>query len=83
MPVSNGSQYDPTTPGVMVMPRTVRIEVTTITEPAEGECEDCGFDALRRIRGYHITPSGVRTLFDSTFCGRCRAEEKRSRHDEA
>lgn len=61
------------------MPRTVRIEITTIVEPADGDCEDCGFDALRRIRGYHLSPTGVSQMFDQTYCGRCRLEEKRER----
>lgn len=65
------------------MPRTFRVDITTIVEPAEGECEDCHFDALRRIRGYNLTAAGVTTLFDQTYCGRCRLEEKRARHDEA
>lgn len=60
-----------------VMPRTIRIQITTVTEPADGECSDCGFDALRRTRGYHLTPAGVTTLFDQVYCGRCRAEAQR------
>lgn len=55
------------------------IQITSITERVEGECPACGFDALRRVRGYHLTPSGVTTMFDQTYCGRCIAEERRER----
>lgn len=36
-----------------------------------GECPMCGFDSLRKATGNHLTPSGVTTLFEQTYCGRC------------
>jgi hypothetical protein len=36
-----------------------------------GTCPMCGFDSLRRVAGYQITPRGVGTLFQHTMCGRC------------
>lgn len=36
-----------------------------------GECPMCGFDSLRRVTGNHLTPSGVTTMFEQVFCGRC------------
>lgn len=46
------------------------MRITTMVTDA-GECPMCGFDSLRRVTGHHITPSGVTTMFDQTYCGRC------------
>lgn len=57
--------------------RTVTIRLDVIQEPVNGICPSCGFDALLRIRAYHITINGVSALADVTRCGRCAAEEQR------
>jgi len=57
---------------------TVTIRLDGYVVPVAGECIDCGFDALRRVRVYHLGATGVTTHADKTFCGRCRAEEKRA-----
>lgn len=46
------------------------IRITTMVTDA-GECPMCGFDSLRRIAGYNLTRSGVTTMFDQKYCGRC------------
>lgn len=57
------------------------IQIDTVTEHLDAECDDCGYNALIRLRGYHLGPAGVHTIFDEQFCGRCRAEERRQRHE--
>lgn len=56
--------------------RTLTIRLEVKQEPVDGECSSCGFDALVRVRAYHLTTSGVTTLADRTLCGRCAAEEQ-------
>lgn len=56
--------------------RNAIIRLTVTQEPVEGECPSCQFDALVRVRAYHLTTSGVTTLADRTPCGRCAAEEQ-------
>lgn len=36
-----------------------------------GECPMCNFDSLRKVTGVHLTPSGVTTVFEQVYCGRC------------
>ena len=57
--------------------RTVTIRLDVKQDSVDGECPSCGFDALVRVRAYHLTASGVTTLADRTLCGRCAAEEQR------
>lgn len=59
------------------MAATITIRLTVIQEQVEGECPSCQFDALVRVRAYHLTVNGVTTLADRTLCGRCAAEERR------
>lgn len=54
-----------------------RLKISTLVESVPGECPVCMFDALRRVQGFHLTPSGVTPVFDLTYCGRCRAENQR------
>ena len=56
--------------------RTVTIRLEVKQEPVEGECPSCQFDALVRVRVYHLTINGVSALADVTRCGRCAAEEQ-------
>ena len=51
-------------------------------EPIEGECETCGYDALRRITAHQVTAGGVRTHVDKAACGRCAAERRRNEREE-
>lgn len=62
-----------------MMSGSVQVPVTYITEPADGECGDCGFDALRRVRVYVLTEHGVTNIASRIYCGRCHAEERRER----
>lgn len=61
------------------MMRIVPADITYLTEPIEGACVDCGFDALRRVRAYHLSALGVTQVAHRTYCSRCRAEERRER----
>ena len=56
--------------------RNVTIRLDVKQDSVDGECPSCGFDALLRVRAYHLTTSGVTTLADLTLCGRCAAEEQ-------
>lgn len=60
---------------------TLTIRLDSLVTDVEGECDTCHFDALRRIRLYQLTPAGVTTRADRTYCGRCKAEERRGRDD--
>lgn len=53
------------------------IRLSVYTSNIAGECPDCRFDALRRVRAYELLETGVTTRVDKTLCGRCKAEEKR------
>lgn len=53
----------------------VRIDLVAV--PIEGECPTCGFDALLRVTGYHLTEHGVTTMLRQVHCGRCIAEASR------
>ena len=57
--------------------RNVIIRLEVKQDPVDGECPSCGFDAMLRVRAYHLTSSGVTTLADRTLCVRCAAEERR------
>lgn len=59
--------------------RIMLIDITYVHEPIDGECVDCGFDALRRVRAYHLGSVGVTQVADRTYCARCKAEERRER----
>ena len=61
--------------------RQAVIHITAITDRVEGECPTCGFDALIRVRGYHLTSNSVGLLADVTLCGRCANEGERRDHD--
>lgn len=62
-----------------MMARSVTIQVDYVTEPVDGECPECGFNALRRVTAYHLGHTGVTVLARRTFCGRCVAEQRRER----
>lgn len=56
--------------------RTVKLNLWV--QRTDGECKDCGFDALINIKAYEINMTGVRLWLDHTECGRCMAERKRN-----
>lgn len=56
---------------------TVKLQVDYVTEPVDGECPTCGFDAMRRVRAYFLGSTGVTMIGCRTYCGRCRSEERR------
>lgn len=60
------------------MPARITVRLDVLTEPVDGECPTCLFDALRRTHGYSLSPTGVTQVFDVLYCARCRAEEKRT-----
>lgn len=61
------------------MPKVLPIRVDILTEAVPGDCPSCGFEAIRRVHGYHLTSKGVWQVFDRIFCGRCRAEDRAAR----
>ena len=56
--------------------RKITLYLSAHVEHLDGECSECGFDALERITTHVLTPSGV-SFRDQLYCGRCRAEEAR------
>ena len=57
----------------MVREHVVRI--TPLITPA-GECPECGFDSLRRVRMFMLSSTGVSPVADVTACGRCRNKDR-------
>lgn len=51
----------------------VSIKISVLIRDA-GECPMCRFDSLRRATGYKLSPNGVTTVFDQSYCGRCIAD---------
>lgn len=53
------------------------IRLDTYITRIAGDCDDCGFSALRRLRLYELAAAGVKTYSDTTYCARCRTEAMR------
>lgn len=53
------------------------IRLTPIQDRFPGECPECGYESLVRVRLAHLTMQGVGIMADAILCGRCAAERKR------